>query len=218
MQVQFIDGIFYVIVLIMSIVIHEVAHGYSAYLLGDNTARLSGRLTLNPIKHLDLFGSILLPLFMLISNAGFFIGWAKPVPYNPANLRNGKRGDFVVAISGVVANLFIALVFGLLIRFGPLLGLPMYLEGAGAISPFYKISTMIVLMNLVLALFNMIPIPPLDGSKVLFSFLPARLILIERFFERWGLALLIFFIVFLWKFVSPLIYIIFSFLTGVSLM
>jgi len=214
MQVQFIDGIFYVIVLIMSIVLHEVAHGYSAYLLGDDTARRSGRLTLNPIKHLDPFGSVILPLFMIIMNTGFFIGWAKPVPYNPANLRNGKRGDFIVAISGVAVNLMIAIIFGLLMRFGPMLGLPLYADGSSTINPFYQISTIIVLMNLVLAFFNLIPIPPLDGSKILFSLLPARLRYVENFLERWGLFLLVFFIVFIWKLVSPLIYVFFSLITG----
>lgn len=206
-QVQFVDGIFYVAILIMSIVIHEVAHGYSAYLLGDDTARLKGRLTLSPIKHLDLFGSVLLPLLLIISNAGFVIGWAKPVPYNPNNLRKGKSSNMIVAISGIVANLLIAIIFGLLIRFAPILGL--------ATDPFYRISSIIVLMNLVLALFNLIPIPPLDGSKVLFSFLPARLRHIENFLEQWGMFILLFFIIFLWGKVAPLIYIAFSLITGV---
>src|SRR5574343_641006 len=125
-QVQFIDAIFYIFVLIMSIVIHEVAHGYSAYLLGDNTARLSGRLTLNPIKHLDPFGSVILPLLLILTKAGFIIGWARPVPYNPANLRNGRTGNLIVAFSGIAANLLIAIIFGLLMRFAPMLGLPLY--------------------------------------------------------------------------------------------
>jgi Zn-dependent protease len=191
----------------MSIVIHEVAHGYSAYLLGDDTARLKGRLTLNPIKHLDPFGSVLLPLLLIISNAGFVIGWAKPVPYNPNNLRKGRGSNMIVAISGIIANLLIAIIFGLLIRFAPVLGL--------ASTSFYQISSIIVLMNLVLALFNLIPIPPLDGSKVLFSFLPARLRHIENFLEQWGMFLLLFFIIFLWGKVAPLIYIAFSIITGI---
>jgi len=207
-QVQFIDGIFYVAILIMSIVIHEVAHGYSAYLLGDDTARLKGRLTLNPIKHLDPFGSVLLPLLLIISNSGFVIGWAKPVPYNPNNLRKEKGSNMIVAISGIVANLLISVIFGLLIRFAPIFGL--------ASDPFYRISSIIVLMNLVLALFNLIPIPPLDGSKVLFSFLPARLRHIENFLEQWGMFLLLFFIIFLWGKVAPLIYIAFSIITGIN--
>ncbi|MDD3662890.1 MAG: site-2 protease family protein, partial [Candidatus Pacebacteria bacterium] len=166
---QFIDGIFYVIVLIMSVVIHEYAHGYMAYSLGDNTARSRGRLTLNPIKHLDLFGSIILPLVLLISGSGFLIGWAKPVPYNPSNLRNIRKGTFLVSIIGILANLAIAILFGLLIRLAVSLGIPEYTASSMVVHPFYKITTIIVLMNLVLALFNLIPIPPLDGSKILFS-------------------------------------------------
>lgn len=212
-QVQFIDAIFYIFVLIMSIVIHEVAHGYSAYLLGDDTARLSGRLTLNPIKHLDPFGSVILPLLLFISTSGsFLIGWARPVPYNPANLRNGRMGNLIVAFSGIAMNLLLAILFGLLIRFAPALGLPLY--DPLSIHPFYKISTIIVMLNLVLALFNLIPIPPLDGSKILFSLLPYRLRYIENFLERYGLLLLLFFIIFIWGKVSPLIYIAFSILTG----
>ena len=101
----------------MSVVIHEVAHGYSAYLLGDNTAYQRGRLTLNPIKHLDLFGSIILPLLLLVMHTNFLIGWAKPVPYNPNNLRDPKKGTFIVSIAGILANILIAVIFGLMIRF-----------------------------------------------------------------------------------------------------
>lgn len=200
----------------MSVIIHEFAHGYSAYLLGDNTARLSGRLTLNPIKHLDPFGSIILPLLLIIMRAGFVVGWARPVPYNPANLRNGRIGNFVVAISGIVANLIIAIIFGLLIRFAPSLGLPLYNPDPLLLHPFYRISSIIVMMNLVLALFNIIPIPPLDGSKILFSFLPLKFRFIENFLERWGIFLLLFFIIFLWSTVSPVVFTAFSFITGLS--
>ena len=117
MQVQFIDGIFFVLILIMSIVIHEFAHGYSAYLLGDDTARLSGRLTLNPLKHLDPFGSVILPLLLILMKTGFIIGWARPVPYNPANLRNGKTGNLIVAVSGmnivILSNILMFALIGL---------------------------------------------------------------------------------------------------------
>ena len=214
MQVQLLNGIFYVAVLIMSVIIHEVAHGYSAHLLGDDTARLNGRLTLNPLRHLDPFGSVILPLLLIIMNAGFVIGWARPVPYNPANLRNCRIGNFIVAISGIAANLAIAIIFGLLIRFAPSFGLPPYNPNPLLLNPFYTIASIIVIVNLVLALFNIIPIPPLDGSKVLFSFLPVRLHYIEEFLERWGMFLLLFFIIFLWSTVAPIIYYAFSFITG----
>jgi Zn-dependent protease len=212
MQVQFIDGIFYVSVLIMSVIIHEFAHGYSAYLLGDDTARLKGRLTLNPLKHLDPFGSVILPLILILLNTGFVIGWAKPVPYNPANVRKGRLGNIIVSIAGIAANLAIAVIFSLLIRFAPIFGIPVYDQLIT--HPFYKISSIIVLMNLVLALFNLIPIPPLDGSKILFSLLPIKYRHIENFLEKWGMILLVVFIIFLWNYVSPLVYIAFSFLTG----
>lgn len=205
---QMVDGIFYIIVLIMSVVVHEVAHGYTAYLLGDNTARNSGRLTLNPLKHLDPFGSVILPLLLVLMNAGFVIGWAKPVPYNPANLRDEKKGTFLVAVAGILANLVLVIFFGLLIRFAPMLGIPMS-------ASFFKITSIIVILNLVLALFNLIPIPPLDGSKIMFAFLPYKYRYIENFLEKWGMFLLLFFIIFLWSKVSPIILVAFHFITGI---
>lgn len=207
---QAVDGIFYIIVLIMSVVVHEFAHGYTAYLLGDNTAKNSGRLTLNPLKHLDPFGSVILPLLLVFANAGFVIGWARPVPYNPTNLRNEKKGTFLVAIAGILANLVVVILFGLLMRFAPSLGIPLT-------SPFYKITSIIVILNLVLALFNLIPIPPLDGSKILFSFIPVKYRYIENFLEKWGMFLLLFFIIFIWAKIAPIIFIAFHFITGVSL-
>ena len=195
----------------MSVVVHEVAHGYTAYLLGDNTARLSGRLTLNPIKHLDPFGSVILPLLLVFMNAGFVIGWAKPVPYNPNNLRDVKKGTFLVAIAGILANLILVIIFGLFIRF-----MPMFISGVAAES-LYRITSIIVILNLVLVVFNLIPIPPLDGSKILFSYLPVKYKYIENFLEKWGMMLLLFFIVFLWVKISPIIFIAFHFITGVSL-
>lgn len=211
---QAIDGIFYVVILIMSVVVHEFAHGYMAYLLGDNTARISGRLTLNPLKHLDPFGSVLLPLILVLSQAGFVIGWARPVPYNPNNLRNGRKGNIMVSIAGIVANLAIAILFGLLMRFAPEFGLPLYTSDLSIIHPFYKITSIIVITNLVLSLFNLIPIPPLDGSKILFSILPPQLRNIQNFLEQWGMFILLFFVIFLWSQVAPLVYIAFYFITG----
>lgn len=214
MQASFLNGVFYVFVLIMSVVIHEVAHGYSAYLLGDRTAYLGGRLTLNPIKHLDLFGSIILPLLLILTNTGFVIGWARPVPYNPNNLKKGRFGKMIVAFSGIAANLTVAIVFGLLIRFASVFGLPAY--NISPDHPFYIICSIIVLTNLILALFNIIPIPPLDGSKIVFSFLPNKFRSVENFLERWGVLLLLIFIIFIWGAVSPLVYKVFTILTGIS--
>ncbi len=199
------DLIFQLAVLIMSVVIHEVSHGYAARLLGDPTAEYQGRLTLNPIKHLDFIGSFLVPL-MTYQIGGFIIGWAKPVPYNPYNLKNQRWGEAIVALAGPLSNILVALVFGLLIRFGQ----------AGLTPSFLSISAIIVFLNLLLAVFNMVPIPPLDGSKVLFSILPYRMSNVRAFLERNSLVLVFVFIFFLWKFIMPIIGILFTLITGLS--
>lgn len=161
------ETIFLIIVLIYSVVLHEVAHGYMAHVLGDPTARLMGRLTLNPIKHLDPFGSVILPVLLALTGSSFLFGWAKPVPYNPYNLKKGGRwAEAMVSGAGPATNLFLALVFGLVIRIGELLGMPSYVA---------ELSFLIILINLMLCLFNLIPIPPLDGSKILSALLPPSL-------------------------------------------
>lgn len=188
----------------MSVVVHEVSHGYAAFLLGDPTAKNQGRLTLNPIRHLDLFGSILIPAFLVITNAGFLFGWAKPVPYNPYNLRNQKWGEAIVAVAGPASNIFIALVFGLLIRFG-----------AEFLSPaFLNISAILVLINLMLAVFNLVPIPPLDGSKILFAFLPYHMQRFRMMLEQYGFVVVLIFIFFLSGFLTPIMSFLFSLITG----
>ncbi|MDO8424209.1 MAG: site-2 protease family protein, partial [bacterium] len=157
------DFPFQIAVLIMSVVIHEVSHGYAASLLGDQTARYLGRLTLNPVKHLDFFGSILVPTISYLLG-GFILGWAKPVPYNPLNLRPGRYSEAIVAGAGPLSNITVAVVFGLLIRFG---------VSAGWASPaFIQIAAVVVFINIILAIFNLVPIPPLDGSKILFAIFP----------------------------------------------
>ncbi|MBI2610704.1 site-2 protease family protein [Candidatus Kaiserbacteria bacterium] len=186
-----VDGIFIVAVIIMSAVIHEVMHGVAAEQLGDPTARLQGRITLNPISHLDPIGSVLLPLILVLTNSSILFGWAKPVPYNPYNLRPGRFSEAIVAGAGPVSNLAIALVGGLVIRSGVLAGM----ESAIFI---------VVLVNVMLFLFNLIPIPPLDGSKVLESLLPRAL---SRGYTEWrmrmefnpllGIGLVVLFIVLL---------------------
>jgi Zn-dependent protease len=202
-----IDIIFQIVILIFSVVIHEVSHGYAAYFLGDNTAKYQGRLNLNPLNHLELFGSFILPVITYMSG-GLIIGWAKPVPFNPYNLRDQKWGEAKVAIAGPLSNIFIALVFGLLIRFG----IAMQFGQA-----FVYISSVIVLINLMLAVFNLVPIPPLDGSKVLFSLLPYNMNYVREFLERNGIYLMLFFIFFLWKFIYPIVSLGFSLITGFSI-
>lgn len=157
MSVEF--KLFLYAVVVLSAVFHEYCHGWMAYYLGDPTAERAGRLTLNPLKHLDPMGTVIIPLFLLFF-AGGFIGWAKPVPYNPYNLRDQKYGSAKVGVAGPSANFILALIFGLTLRFFPLA------------SNIETLLVWIVYINLFLGLFNLIPIPPLDGSKLLMDFFP----------------------------------------------
>jgi len=198
-----INFIFSILVLIFSVVVHEVAHGYAAYAQGDKTAQYEGRLTLNPIKHLEPFGSFIVPLISYLAG-GFIIGWAKPVPFNPYNLRNKKWGEALVAVAGPASNIAIAIVFGLIIRFG-----------TGDIFPesFFAIAGLIVYINIVLAIFNLMPVPPLDGSKILFAFLPLTSTT-RNFLEKNGIVLTILALFFLWPLLRPVVDIAFTLITG----
>ncbi len=200
--------IFFIAVLVCSVILHEVAHGYMALFLGDPTARLAGRLTLNPIPHIDPLGSLILPALMSLIPGGVIFGWAKPVPFNPYNLRAGKWGPALVAIAGPVSNLLIAAVFALVIRGATELGL-----STGVVT----LSSMVVVMNIGLALFNLIPIPPLDGSKILFAVLPYRLRYIETMLESNQLILILVVIFAASALISPLIAILFTLFTGLPL-
>ena len=182
-----------IIVLILSATLHEASHGYVAYALGDPTAKYAGRLTLNPVKHLDLFGSIILPLLMYFATAGAVVfGWAKPVPYNPYNLKGGKWGPALVAIAGPLLNFLIAIFFSNIGRLG-----------ASTLSPsFVSVAIVIVVINVLLAVFNLLPVPPLDGSKLLFALLPARARVIEDFLNRYQLFILLFVLFFGWKIID----------------
>ena len=159
---QIADAVFLIAIITFSAIIHEVMHGVAAEWLGDSTARYAGRLTLNPIPHIDPIGSVLLPLFFVLSHSPIFFGFAKPVPYNPYNLRPGKFSEAIVAGAGPASNLVIAILAGAIIRSG-------YLPAATDV-----VST-ILLVNVMLFIFNLIPIPPLDGSKVLEALLPRSL-------------------------------------------
>ena len=191
--------LFSLAVLIFSVIIHEVSHGWVANFLGDPTAKYAGRLTLNPLKHIDIMGTVLVPL-VTYSLGGFIFGWAKPVPYNPYNLRAGKWGPAAVALAGPGANLAIALGFVLALRTGLLVLNPLIFS--------------IIMINLTLAIFNLVPIPPLDGSKIFFAILPYRYQYIEEWLTRNQFLLVLIFVFFLWQFVAPAIFLLFNLLVG----
>ena len=210
-----IDTIFYLAILLMSVVVNEVSHGFMAEYFGDRTARDAGRLTLNPLNHLDPFGSVILPILLFISTGStghpIVFGWAKPVPYNPHNLRNEKWGSIAVAAAGVLSNIFLALVFGLILRFS--------ISHFGLIfraSGFITIVSFIVITNLALAIFNLIPVPPLDGSKIIFPLFPRTFYPLVEFIERYSLFLLLIFIFFFSQWLVPVIMYFYSLLTGLA--
>ena len=210
-----IETIAVIIALIISIIMHEVAHGYAANWLGDPTARLAGRLSPNPLVHIDPLGSVIIPALLFISNAGILFGWAKPVPYNPYNLNNQKWGEAIVSAAGPLTNILLAAIFAGFIRFAVPLGL----------SPsFLDLASYIVYINILLAFFNLIPMPPLDGAKILESLLPYELQLKFRAFAdtiaRFGLlATFLFIFIFIQIFWAPffaLVMTVFTFFTGLS--
>jgi Zn-dependent protease len=202
------DFLFIVIILIMSVVIHEVSHGYAALALGDPTAKYEGRLTLNPLSHLDPVGSIIVPLIGYFAG-GFIIGWAKPVPFNPYNLRNQKWGGALVAIAGPLANISLAIIFGLFIRLAS--------GQAFMTTAFLNLASFVVLINITLAIFNLVPVPPLDGSKILFAVLPYKWQTYLQSFERYGLIMVFIFVFFLWQILNPIISYLFVLLTGLAI-
>jgi Zn-dependent protease len=184
------DLFLYLPVLLFSVVLHEYAHGWQALREGDDTAYMLGRITLNPIPHIDLFGSILLPVMLALLNSPFMIGWAKPVPVNPRKYRNYKAGDIRVSLAGIVVNIGLAIIGTFL-----LVGVIHAAELVPALTPTFQIVAKMVqygiLINLVLAFFNLIPIPPLDGSHVLYHLLPPQLGMRYRELNRYGMLILL---------------------------
>ena len=206
------EYLFLIVILIFSIVIHEVSHGATANYLGDPTAKYAGRLTLNPIKHLDPIGSVILPLFLIIMakimGGGIIFGWAKPVPINPYNFRDQKYGSAKVALAGPGANLAIALFFGLILRFFPVIS---------EIPGFNLMFSYIVYINILLAVFNLLPVPPLDGSHILFTFLPAGMENLKIFLSQFGIFILLFIIFFFFHWLVLIINWIFTLIVGAPL-
>jgi Zn-dependent protease len=195
--------LFLIIILLFSVIIHEISHGYAAYALGDPTPKYDKRLTLNPINHLDPIGSILVPgvllVFRLVTGTGFIFGWAKPVRFNPNNLRDKKYGELKVALAGPLSNILIALVFGLILRFVPL------------DYNFAVILDLIVSLNLLLAVFNLMPIYPLDGFHVLSTFISEERKVVLM---RYNLIFMFVFFFFLFPFVSKFVGFLYSLIVG----
>ena len=206
------EYIFVVIILIFSVIIHEISHGAMANYLGDPTAKQAGRLTLNPLKHLDPVGSIIVPIFFVIlsqaTGSGIVFGWAKPVPINPYNFRDKKYGSMKVALAGPGSNLLVALFFGLILRFysGPIIS-------SGIILMF----SYIVYINILLAIFNLMPIPPLDGSHILFSLLPESARNLKIFLYEFGYLIILFVLFFFFNWVQYIIQWLFYLITGSSI-
>lgn len=213
------DTILALVVLIVSIIAHEVAHGYAANSLGDPTARLSGRLTLNPIPHIDLMGSIVIPALLIFGGSPILFGWAKPVPYNPYNLKNQRWGEALVAVAGSATNILLAIIFGLLVRFG---STPLTTGGTTLPAAALSLAATIAFVNLFLGLFNLIPFPPLDGFTALRAALPwglaSGMLRFEHTVRSSGvIALILFLLAFSYLFAGPffnLVLLLFGLLTG----
>lgn len=200
------SSLFNLLILILSVVVHEVSHGLAALSQGDRTAQYQGRLTMNPLKHIDPLGSVILPLMFALLPGSLMFGWAKPVPYNPYNLRNGRKSEFLVAFAGPFSNLVIAILGAIVLR------------SFGAVLPeaTLVIISSTILINIVLALFNLVPLPPLDGSKILVNLLPFNASeSVQRFYSSYGLVATILFIFFVWQYFVPLIILFYRVLVGI---
>lgn len=194
--------LFFFFIIVPSAIIHEFAHAWAAFMLGDRTAKDFGRLTINPLPHLDLFGTILMPIFLFfISGGRFLFAYAKPVPFNPYNLRSKKYGPGLVSAAGPLTNLIVALVFGLSVRFLPL-------------GDFTFSLSIVVYANILLAVLNLMPISPLDGSRILFALLPASFKRYEMVIERYGFLFIFLIIYLLFPLIFPVIFWIFELIVG----
>ncbi len=200
-------ALIYFIILIIAVVVHEISHGYAALFLGDTTARDAGRLSINPIRHVDIVGSIIVPLISTFLHVPF--GWAKPVPVDISRLRNRRWGEAIVALAGPASNIALALLFGLIFRLT---------ATASSIdtTPEYVL-LLIITINIGLAVFNLLPIPPFDGSKILFALIPRRFVMIRAVLETYQLGLVILVLIFAPQIMIPLLEWSLRLITGITL-
>lgn len=190
--------LFSVIILIVSIIFHELAHGATADYLGDPTPGMSGRLTLNPISHMELVGSFLLPLLCIISGSGFIIGWAKPVPFNPTYFKDKRWGPALVAVAGPAMNMIIAGIAAIAFRI-------IFMNFGMSMVSLMTILSAVVVINSSLAVFNMVPVPPLDGHHILGALFPKYKNWAVRVMNSYGLVLLIIVIFFAGSIIGPIV-------------
>ncbi len=184
----------YLLPILVSITLHELSHGYVAYMLGDKTAKLMGRLTLNPIAHIDIFGTIIMPILLLVLSHGqFAFGYAKPVPINPLNFKNPRKDMAISAAAGPVTNIILAAISMLILRFiFPFAGdISSHMIAGKVLKPIILMLNASVMMNIFLAAFNLIPIPPLDGGRVLTGILPYRQAIAFSKIEPYGMVILL---------------------------
>jgi Zn-dependent protease len=201
------------IIILVSFPVHEFSHAYTAYRLGDSTAKYQGRLTLNPAKHFDPLGGLLLAVGAVVG--GFLIGWAKPTPVNVYNLRYGRRGDVIVSLAGPLSNLVLAIIVAIPLRI--ILSNPSMLlaiESSAITSFALDVATAFVLINVLLMIFNLLPIPPLDGWHVLLGLVSPRTAYTLRQYEQYGFVLILLLILVGGRFIGPLIFAIQRFLLG----
>ena len=191
MQMTIILTVLKVLAFVPAIVLHECAHGFAAYKLGDTTAKDAGRLTLNPIAHVDLWGTVIIPALLILSGSGFFFGYAKPVPYNPLNFRNIRQGEVIVGLAGPASNLVMCLI-GAAIAWG---GTFLYSSAPDVAIYVWYFGAYFCTVNLCLAFFNLIPIPPLDGSSIIAPLLSDRALAVYYKVQQYGMFILLLFII-----------------------
>jgi len=196
MNFDFLTTIFSIIILILSVMFHELAHGTVADWLGDPTPRLAGRLTLNPLAHLELVGSFILPLLCILSGTGFIIGWAKPMPFNPRFFKSKRWGPALVAVAGPIMNIVLALICAGCFR--------LFAVNTGSFA-FAQMLSLVVIINVSLAIFNLIPIPPLDGHHILGALFPKYRTWSENILRGYGFIIMVVIILIAGSFIAPVV-------------